>query len=197
MPARCGRVVGRPGCQRNSTGWSAAAIPANRRDLRRYATRSGATCRYAGRLSTKSVDSDRKWAGWEPLRSAVKRPNCSSASGRTRPPTRCCSTRTFASNITSPKIARPFGTSFVGVTTRALSKAVVTELAGAADGLSSERSYVSRVLPTAIARELTSMTSDGLARASVICLGLAVTHDWLRSGQGQPPPVQERNVSRD
>ncbi|NTY60244.1 glycosyltransferase family 2 protein [Mycolicibacterium sphagni] len=56
-----------------------------------------------------------------------------------------------------------------------LSKAVVTELTGAADGLSSERSYVSRVLPTAVARELMSMTSDGLARAAVICLGLAVT----------------------
>ncbi|BBY65358.1 glycosyltransferase family 2 protein [Mycolicibacterium helvum] len=56
-----------------------------------------------------------------------------------------------------------------------LSKAVVTELAGAADGLSSERSYVGRVLPIAIARELASMTSDGLARAAVICLGLAAT----------------------
>jgi glycosyltransferase involved in cell wall biosynthesis len=56
-----------------------------------------------------------------------------------------------------------------------LSKAVVTELAGAADGLSSERSYVSRVLPTAVVRELMSMTWDGLTRAAVICLGLAAT----------------------
>jgi glycosyltransferase involved in cell wall biosynthesis len=56
-----------------------------------------------------------------------------------------------------------------------VSKAVVTELVGAADGLSSERSYVSRVLPLAIVRELMSMTSGGAARAFVICLGLAVT----------------------
>ena len=56
-----------------------------------------------------------------------------------------------------------------------VSKAVVTELAGTADGLSSERSYVSRVLPMAIVRELMSMTSEGMARASVICLGLVVT----------------------
>jgi glycosyltransferase involved in cell wall biosynthesis len=56
-----------------------------------------------------------------------------------------------------------------------LSKAVVTELAGAADGLSSERSYVSKVLPTGVARELRSMTPQGLARASAICLGLAAT----------------------
>ncbi|MBB3750251.1 glycosyltransferase involved in cell wall biosynthesis [Mycolicibacterium sp. BK634] len=56
-----------------------------------------------------------------------------------------------------------------------LSKAVVTDLAGAADGLSSERSYVSRVLPMAVARELISLTPDGLARASAILLGLAAT----------------------
>ncbi|AKK26606.1 glycosyltransferase family 2 protein [Mycobacterium sp. EPa45] len=56
-----------------------------------------------------------------------------------------------------------------------LSKAVVTEMAGTAAGLSSERSYVSRVLPMAVARELRSMTIDGLARALTICLGLAAT----------------------
>jgi glycosyltransferase involved in cell wall biosynthesis len=56
-----------------------------------------------------------------------------------------------------------------------ISKAVVTELSGASAGLSSERSYVRKVLPAAVVRELTSMTSDGLARAAVICLGLAVT----------------------
>ncbi|WP_179467603.1 glycosyltransferase family 2 protein [Mycolicibacterium vinylchloridicum] len=56
-----------------------------------------------------------------------------------------------------------------------LSKAVVTELAGAANGLSSERTYVSRVLPRGVARELLSMTPHGLARASAICLGLAAT----------------------
>lgn len=56
-----------------------------------------------------------------------------------------------------------------------LSKAVVTELAGAADGLSSERSYVSRVLPWAVVRELRSMTLEGAARALAILLGLAAT----------------------
>jgi len=56
-----------------------------------------------------------------------------------------------------------------------LSKAVVAELVGATDGLSSERSYVSRVLPIAVARELMSMTPDGAARAAAICLGLAAT----------------------
>jgi hypothetical protein len=52
---------------------------------------------------------------------------------------------------------------------------VVTELVGATDGLSSERSYVTRVLPMAVVRELMSMTLDGLARAAAICLGLAAT----------------------
>lgn len=56
-----------------------------------------------------------------------------------------------------------------------LSKAVVTELVGAADGLSSERSYVRRVLPMGVARGLMSMTPTGLARAFAICLGLAAT----------------------
>ncbi|WP_396926552.1 glycosyltransferase family 2 protein [Mycolicibacterium sp.] len=56
-----------------------------------------------------------------------------------------------------------------------LSKAVVTDMAGAAAGLSSERSYVRRVLPMAVVRELRTMTTAGLARASAICLGLAAT----------------------
>ena len=56
-----------------------------------------------------------------------------------------------------------------------MSKAVVTEMAGTTAGLSSERAYVRRVLPSGVARELRSMTSDGLARASAICLGLAAT----------------------
>lgn len=56
-----------------------------------------------------------------------------------------------------------------------MSKAVVTEMTGTAAGLSSERSYVRRVLPVAVAREMRSMTADGLARAAAICLGLAAT----------------------
>lgn len=71
-----------------------------------------------------------------------------------------------------------------------LSKAVVTELANASDALSSERAYVLDVLPRAVLREGLSMSIDGLTRAAVILLGLAVTTTgyvegkvgrWLRS----------------
>jgi GT2 family glycosyltransferase len=56
-----------------------------------------------------------------------------------------------------------------------MSKAVVGELAGAPAALSSERAYVRDVLPRAVLRECSSMSSDGLARAALILLGLAVT----------------------
>ncbi|MEE6169097.1 MULTISPECIES: glycosyltransferase family 2 protein [unclassified Mycolicibacterium] len=56
-----------------------------------------------------------------------------------------------------------------------LSKAVVMALVGEADQLSSEREYVTRVLPRAVLREIGSMSRDGLARAAMICLGLGVT----------------------
>lgn len=56
-----------------------------------------------------------------------------------------------------------------------LSKAVVTDLADAPGALSSERTYVLRVLPQALLREVLSMSTDGFARAAVILLGLAVT----------------------
>ncbi|MBV6761359.1 glycosyltransferase family 2 protein [Rhodococcus pseudokoreensis] len=56
-----------------------------------------------------------------------------------------------------------------------LSKAVVAELTTASDALSSERSYTLHVLPRAVLREGLSMRRDGLARATVLLLGLAVT----------------------
>lgn len=56
-----------------------------------------------------------------------------------------------------------------------LSKAVVTRLAAAPEALDSERSYSTRVLPRAVARETISMRRGGRARAAVIVLGLGVT----------------------
>ena len=59
-----------------------------------------------------------------------------------------------------------------------LSKARVAALAGAGDGLSSERSYATRTLPAGIARGLSDARRGdvaGLARASAIVTGLAVT----------------------
>ena len=56
-----------------------------------------------------------------------------------------------------------------------LSKAIVRELANAPEALSSERAYTLRVLPGAVLREISSMSSDGFARAAVMLLGLAVT----------------------
>lgn len=56
-----------------------------------------------------------------------------------------------------------------------MSKAVVTELAEASGALSTERSYALSVLPKSILRESMSMRADGLARAAVMIMGLAVT----------------------
>jgi GT2 family glycosyltransferase len=56
-----------------------------------------------------------------------------------------------------------------------LSKAVVTELAKGQQALSTESEYVRAVLPQAVMREVTSMTTGGLARAVMIVVGLAVT----------------------
>ncbi|MGA2757608.1 MAG: glycosyltransferase family 2 protein [Solirubrobacteraceae bacterium] len=57
-------------------------------------------------------------------------------------------------------------------------KAVLSGIAGAQDGLSSERRYVRSVLPRAVGRELAGAVRghpDGLARASAITAGLAIT----------------------
>ncbi|BBY27919.1 glycosyltransferase family 2 protein [Mycolicibacterium sediminis] len=65
------------------------------------------------------------------------------------------------------------------------SKAMVSRLVGASDGLSSERAYVSRVLPRAAARGLASCTRAGLVRAAVVAVGVAVTSlGYLRGRVG-------------
>jgi GT2 family glycosyltransferase len=56
-----------------------------------------------------------------------------------------------------------------------LSKAVVTELAKGQQALSTESEYVRAVLPRAVVREVSSVTSAGFARAAMIVVGLAVT----------------------
>ena len=67
-----------------------------------------------------------------------------------------------------------------------LSKAVVSELAAVPGALDSERTYTLRVLPRAVWREVSSLSGDGLARAAVIVLGLAVTcAGYLRASIGR------------
>jgi len=67
-----------------------------------------------------------------------------------------------------------------------MSKAVVGELTTTSEALSTERTYVRDVLPRAIAREVASMSADGLARAAVIVLGVAVTTaGYLRAKVGR------------
>ena len=67
-----------------------------------------------------------------------------------------------------------------------ISKAVVSRLAGASDGLASERSYASVVLPRGVIRNLTHMVrsrdADGARRAAAIVAGLAVTTAGYASG---------------
>ena len=66
-----------------------------------------------------------------------------------------------------------------------MSKAVVSELAAVPGALDTERVYSLRVLPLALLREVSSMSRDGLARAGVIVLGLAVTcAGYLRGSIG-------------
>jgi GT2 family glycosyltransferase len=58
------------------------------------------------------------------------------------------------------------------------SKAVLVGLRGQGEGLSSERRYVTRVLPRGVLRELLAAVrgeADGLRRASAIIAGLAIT----------------------
>jgi len=65
-------------------------------------------------------------------------------------------------------------------------KGVLTRIAGGADALRSERAYVHSVLPRAVRRELAGAARgrrDGLARASAIVSGLAITagaYGWSR-----------------
>jgi len=58
------------------------------------------------------------------------------------------------------------------------SKAILTELAGPSDGLSSERAYLTSVLPRAVVRELSMAfrgNLDGFRRAGAIVAGLVYT----------------------
>ncbi len=55
------------------------------------------------------------------------------------------------------------------------SKAVMSRLVGAADGLRSERVYTRTVLPMAVLRSLMSPRNGGIRRAAAVIAGLAVT----------------------
>jgi GT2 family glycosyltransferase len=67
-----------------------------------------------------------------------------------------------------------------------LSKAVVTRHAGRADGLSSERRYVTSTLPRGVARALRDAVSrrdtGGIARAAAIVAGLTITTAGYAAG---------------
>ena len=82
-----------------------------------------------------------------------------------------------------------------------LSKALVTASVGASDGLSAERSYVTRTLPAAVARGLTDMIKgdgSGLGRAGAVCAGLAATAAGYAIGtakQRLPRPIPGDTVS--
>lgn len=56
-----------------------------------------------------------------------------------------------------------------------MSKAIVTELADAAQTLSTESAYVRNVLPRGVLRGAASLTGAGMSRALVILVGLTVT----------------------
>jgi glucosyl-dolichyl phosphate glucuronosyltransferase len=70
-----------------------------------------------------------------------------------------------------------------------ISKALLTSYVGSADGLSAERSYVTRTLPLGVIRGITdSLRGDptGLGRAGAIVAGLSATAaGYLRGKLGQ------------
>ncbi|TNM67472.1 glycosyltransferase family 2 protein [Streptomyces sp. NP160] len=72
------------------------------------------------------------------------------------------------------------------------SKAQVARAAGAGAALSSERGYVARVLPRALAREARAALrgdASGLARAAVLVAGLAVTASGYLAGRATTHPA--------
>ncbi|GAC1634477.1 MAG: glucosyl-dolichyl phosphate glucuronosyltransferase [Ktedonobacteraceae bacterium] len=79
-----------------------------------------------------------------------------------------------------------------------LSKAVVARLVGGKDGLSAERSYVSRTLPAGVLRGLvnTAVHHDltGLARAGAIIVGLLLTVYGYVVGRGMVYAAQNTHV---
>ncbi|MBV6757276.1 MULTISPECIES: glycosyltransferase family 2 protein [Rhodococcus] len=56
-----------------------------------------------------------------------------------------------------------------------VSKALVSDLVGAGDALSSERAYTARVLPRAVVTGITSPRHGGLSRAGAVIAGFTVT----------------------
>ena len=75
-----------------------------------------------------------------------------------------------------------------------ISKALVTAYVGSDDGLSAERSYVTRTLPLGVARGVADLFRGdpaGLGRAGSIVIGLAVTCvGYLRTKLGRAPRPQ-------
>lgn len=80
-----------------------------------------------------------------------------------------------------------------------VSKAAVTRLVGAQDGLSTERGYLTGVLPRAVARESRRMSPSGvLSAAAVVTAASATTAGYLRGKfaspgtlvDGAPPEAQ-------
>lgn len=75
-----------------------------------------------------------------------------------------------------------------------ISKAQVTAYVGSGDGLSTERSYVTRALPLGVARGVADLFRGdpaGLGRAGSIIIGLAVTAaGYLRARLGRAPRPQ-------
>jgi glucosyl-dolichyl phosphate glucuronosyltransferase len=77
-----------------------------------------------------------------------------------------------------------------------LSKAMVSQLVGAGAGLSSERTYTTRTLPTGVLRgigdALTRRRPGGLGRATAIVAGFAVTVAGYVRGRFARPSSQQR-----
>jgi len=63
------------------------------------------------------------------------------------------------------------------------SKAVMSRLVGAADGLRSERVYTRTVLPTAVLRSLMNPRNGGIRRGAAVIAGLAVTATGYAHGR--------------
>lgn len=75
-----------------------------------------------------------------------------------------------------------------------MTKAKLADLAGRADGLASERSYVARVLPRGVLRGISQVVSHrdpaGLARSLVIVAGLIVTTSGYVRGSRREPGLR-------
>jgi GT2 family glycosyltransferase len=76
------------------------------------------------------------------------------------------------------------------------SKAVVSRLVGARDGLAAERSYTAQILPRALARDVRHAVSrgdsSGLGRAAAIVAGLGATTAGYLGGRIAPTPAARK-----